>query len=450
MKSSDVISFETMNNYLINEDKNKNDINYFTYLKYFLSVLSLIVYIIDIYYIYSSSKINQTILEKFYPVIPSFVRPNSDGYFEINKNCLREIPIYNINFKNEEKCFIQEIESKQMGNIAGNIDSSNLLNIAIIHSDANFNSQINKLIENSKKYTSFVVKYILGFMNINIEDIKLSISFMKDIEYISNENHFSDEQKAIELDKLFKNCGYFIPQKIYLGGSFIIENQDINAIDKNNSMYLSGKIDITDKFKFNKTNKNTYENIISILNKVQKTNIIGGNKNAENFESWKKSINEDNIEVIGYENLIEITSIFSNQLKSNLKKPLELLEKKYNLRKKYYDIIADLKERIKIKKFGISSSLSEGICNIENELIYSKRINIKEKLDFFDNNFNLQYSFSDIIIGWKIDSFESLNRELNVVNSPILQKEINFNFIRSFDIFETGYNIEIFFMKYPE
>jgi hypothetical protein len=287
-------------------------------------------------------------------------------------------------------------------------------------------------------------------MNINIEDIKLSNSFMKDIEYISNENHFSDEQKAIELDKLFKNCGYFIPQKIYLGGSFIIENQDINAIDKNNSMYLSGKIDITDKFKFNKTNKNTYENIISILNKVQKTSIIGGNKNAENFESWKRSINEDNIEVIGYKNLIEITSIFSNQLKSNLKKPLELLEKKYNLRKKYYDIIADLKERIKIKKFGISSSLSEGICNIENELIYSKRINIKEKLDFFDNNFNLQYSFSDIIIGWKIDSFESLNKELNVVNSPILQKEINFYFIRSLDIFGTGYNIEIFFMKYPE
>ena len=147
---------------------------------------------------------------------------------------------------------------------------------------------------------------------------------------------------------------------------------------------------------------------------------------------------------------IKFTSIFSNQLKSNLKKPLELLEKKYNLRKKYYDIIADLKERIKIKKFGISSSLSEGICNIENELIYSKRININEKLDFLDNNFNLQYSFSDIIIGWKIDSFESLNRELNVENSPILKKEINFYFIRSFDIFGTGYNIEIFFMKYPE
>ena len=59
---------------------------------------------------------------------------------------------------------------------------------------------------------------------------------------------------------------------------------------------------------------------------------------------------------------MELISLKRILIKSNLKKPLELLEKKYNLRKKYYDIIADLKERIKIKKFGISRSLSEGIC----------------------------------------------------------------------------------------
>ena len=91
---------------------------------------------------------------------------------------------------------------------------------------------------------------------------------------------------------------------------------------KNNNIStdLNGKIDITNSFKFNSTNNVSYEKMITFLNNVEKTTIIGGDKIAENFQNWKSSITEDNMEIIGYENIIEITSILNHKLKAKLKK----------------------------------------------------------------------------------------------------------------------------------
>ena len=438
----------------------KKDIKYnesiAPFLKACLIIVLLVEFIVDIYYIKSSTqKYNHILdnpnLERFYSVLPSFIRSNSNGFFETNRNGLKEIPINKINYKREESCFIQKIELNQMSNIAGNIDISLLADIAIFHSDVNFKTTINEHLEKTEKLSSFVVKYISGYMTINTEDIKLKDSFKNKIEQISNENEYSDENKAIELDKLFNSYGYYIPQKIYLGGSFIIELSDIEIDEKNGlSIDISGKIDITNVSKINGTSKSSYNNILNFLNKAQKTVIIGGNKNTEQFEDWKSSINMDNIEVVSYANIIEITNILDDRLKSKLKKPLDLIEKKYNLRKRYYEIIEELKNTKRKKDITVSKFFSEGICEIENQLIYSKNIPIREKWAFKDKDFNFQESYPHIIIGWEIKSLESFNGKCTLEESPILKKEIKFNFVRQFYIFGSKYDIVIYLMKYPD
>ena len=444
------VNLKSPNEPFIQKDYNTNN-TFCSYFKIFISAIIIIVCLMDMYSVGTNSKKNNSNLERFYPIIPSFIRPNSNGFFETNRNGLEEIPINKIVYKKEESCFIQEIQSSQMSNIAGNSDSSISTNIAIIHSDANFKYQTDELINNSKKSSSFVVKYIYGYISINPEDIKLKDSFRKKIEDISYEKEYDDEQKAIELDKLFNSYGYYIPQKIYLGGSFIIESSYINTFEKNNfTLDISGKINIIDKLKFNNTYKTSYDEMIHFLNQAQKTIMIGGDKKADNFENWRFSINEDNMEVISYENMLEITNILDHKLKSKIKKPLSLVERKYYLRRKYYEIIEDLKKQVRNKKVKISKSYSEGICEKKNELIYSKKIKIKEKLKLKEKDFNFQKSYSDIIIGWSVNSVESFNGECIINECPILKKVIQFNFVRSFYILGMGYDIELFFMKYPE
>ena len=72
------------------------------------------------------------------------------------------------------------------------------------------------------------------------------------------------------------------------------------------------------------------DSIMNFLNSKDKTDIIGGNKYANNFEEWKSSINEDNMDIIGYENFLEITQLLDFHLKKKIKIPLYLIEKNIN------------------------------------------------------------------------------------------------------------------------
>lgn len=436
--------------------KNKEN-NYSVFLKICVILILMVEFLVDIKFLQSSTKKHNACLEggseryfeRFFSIIPSFIRSNSNGFFETNRNGLMEIPSNRIYYKREESCFIQKIELNQMSSVAGNIDVSLLTDIAIIHSDANFKIHTYEQINKNESISSFVVKYISGYMSINTEDIKLKDSFKKKIEEISDEKEYTDIDKAVELDKLFKSYGFYIPQKIYVGGSFIIELSNVEINEKRGfSMNISGKTDITNVVKLNGTSKNSNDKIVNFLNNAQKSVIIGGDKKAENFQDWKSSIDMDNIEVISYDNIIEITNILDRQLKKKLKKPFELIEEKYNLRKKYYGIIADLKKKKSYSNKKVGKYYSEGICEKENELIYSIDIHIREKWDF--KGFDFQKSYPDVIIGWEIESLETFNGECRIEESPLLKKEIKFNFVRQFYILGSKYDIKIFLMKYPD
>ena len=172
---------------IIDNEDNKSTIDINNFLKILLIIILIIIFLLDINAIRYNRKKGEDNLLRFYKIIPSFIRSNRNGFFETNRNGLEQIPFNKINYKKEDSCFIQKVESIQMSNVAGNIDSSYLLDIAIIHSDANFKYQTDKLIKRETQYFSFVVKYINGYISINSEDIKFKDSFIKKIEEISNE-----------------------------------------------------------------------------------------------------------------------------------------------------------------------------------------------------------------------------------------------------------------------
>ena len=386
-------------------------------------------------------------VERFYGIIPSFIKPNSLGYFESNKNGLENIPKSKIMYKREESSYIQEIEQKQMNNIEGNIGTSIQADIAIFHCKLNFDAQINEITKKNRTFIYYIVKYIYGVISIKTEDIKLDKYFLNKINKIADEKESDDKTKAIEIDKLFESYGFYVPQKIYLGASYVIEI-DKSQISESGLFDIKGKAQLDDD-EGGEVNYNN-KKIINFLNKNNKTNIIGGNKYAKKYEDWKYTIDEDNMEIIGYDNFIEVSQLLDYDLKKKIKIPLKIVEKKYKEREEYYKLIKNLKEVAKTNKNGGGSS-SQGICDKnQSQLIYSKKIDIDVSWNIGDSTLYYDESFNDIIVGWKMNSLEKLNGKWTVNGNPILKHEISIQFERSAKIFGLGWDIEIFLMKNPE
>lgn len=194
-------------------------------------------------------------------------------------------------YKREESSYLQKIEQMQMSNIEGDIESSIQADIAIFHCKSNFNAQINNVIKTKNSFIYYIIKYIYGSITLKTEDIKLNKYFLEKINKIADEKNTNDKKKAIELDKLFDSYGFYVPQKIYLGASYITQ---IDSSQSSKANIIDGKVSLGDDKKAEAGY--TKKSIIDFLNKQAKTNIIGGNKYAEKYEDWKSSINEDNME----------------------------------------------------------------------------------------------------------------------------------------------------------
>ena len=336
--------------------------------------------------------------ERFYGIIPCFIKPNSFGFFESNKNGLENIPKSNIIYKREEFSYIQKIEQSQMGNINENIEASIQADIIIYHSKFNFDFQVNEIINKYRTFSYYIVKYYCASINIKTEDIKLDKLFVDKINKIAFSDDLIEVRKAYEIDKLFENYGFYIPQKIYLGASYIrkIDNtmsSEIKFLD------IKGKLDIKSIIKAGANYEK--DSIMNFLNSKEKTDIIGGNKYANNFEEWKSSVNEDNMDIIGYDNFLEIAQLLDFDLKKKIQIPINLIEKKYKLRKQYIQTIKNLKESLSLANLEGDTSTSQGICDVNyNELIYSWIFPFREDWILFGNSeTNFYQSFNDIIVG---------------------------------------------------
>ena len=116
-------------------------------------------------------------------------------------------------------------------------DNEASLGISFFHNDANFklkNSFLNKYERNS---SSFIVKRKLYSITIKEEDVTFRPLFIKKFEQIAN-IPASDEEKAKKLDELFKDIGFYVPLKAYIGRLYSFNCTSMHNDEKKNFLLI--------------------------------------------------------------------------------------------------------------------------------------------------------------------------------------------------------------------
>ena len=318
-----------------------------TKLKYFLIVFVIFIFFIFFFIFFYKRKNNE--LERFYNSIPGSLKSDSNGNFNLDRSGFGTISNSKKFYKPEKFMVIFNSLSNQIAKMNGNMDASILLDAGIYHNEFNFKIEINEMI--SKSYESesysFVAKIKIGSISISSNNIKLTGSFKDKIKTITNENSYTNEEKAKNLDNLINLHGYYIPLKINFGGLFILDYQNIkNSEDELKKLNGSIGTNIMNKnLDINANYGNEVNNILNNFYSNSEKIIIGGDFKKDNFEDWKLSINEKNAEIINYDNIIKITDLLDEDIKIKLKVPLKLIDEKYEKRKNYYETVNKLKKK---------------------------------------------------------------------------------------------------------
>lgn len=401
-------------------------------------------------------------IKRFYSYIPSCIKGDANGNLELNRGGLNLIKESQIQFNAKASSNVNNIESYQMNKVSGKYDTSLSADVSIYHNDANFKAYFEKVkeeeYETKTKVSYLVAQYNLGSLSITNDDLTLSDQMKKKINYIAENNSLNDTEKAEELDKIFESYGYFIPLTINIGGQFIIDSKDIASTQSESYLLdLIAKIDANVKYKeinANVTSNSSVSqsdlNIMKNMFSFKKTNIIGGNIYKNNLDEWLNTLTLENCDIIGYANIIKIPDLLDIELKSKISKPLKVIEKKYNNRKRYIEIYKKLQKQISIPgwKNEREGTDFDGML-IEDDLIYRKNFKIEKEWSTFYVDRDFKEPFEDIIVGWRIDSQKENNGKWKLIENPLLKNRMDAHFESQF-LRGITYEISIYFMDYPE
>ena len=375
---------------------------------------------------------------------------NDYGKISTDDECFDDISSDKIKYEKEsffsyDKIYIEENSQ---------ISKSDNIGISIISDKIPFFSDYaykGKIESVSRDYSTnslyIIVKSQISSLSIKREDIKFYYSFINKIKKIGFDISYSDRQKASLLNNIFKNYGFFIPLKIYFGGYFYLEVDKIKY-QKNKELIDELKSNVNIKFD-NDTSDNSilYKNFFKDLFSHESINIIGGSITKKTLDEWINSFNDNNLQIVGYENLIPITDLLNDVLGYDtfflLSKPFNLINEKYELRRKYLDYLKQAKYYKGDYQISQHNSYTNGICE-QNKLIYSERFNDTEKGKKFEKYYD------DIIVGLTI--IENWNHKSNgdfTLQNPIFKKYISIEFegrvLRGF-----GFDIVIYLLKDPD
>ena len=353
---------------------------------------------------------------------------NDYGKIITDDNCFEDISRDKIKYVKEAIFSYDKINIEQNSKISNsdNIGISILGDINPFFCDFIFKAKIDSVDQESKSSLNIIVKSQISSLSIKRKDIIFDDSFLNKIKKIGLDESYNDKEKALQLNKIFQNYGHFVPLKIYLGGYFY---QDVEEIkyqkNKEFLMDLKSKVNIKyDNIALNTTSdiSTSYKSFFDDLFSHESINIIGGDTSKNTLEEWKNSLNDQNSQIVGYENVISITELLNDVLEYDISKklsePFKLINDKYELRKKYYDylkIAKDYKEDNQIKQ---KNNYINGICE-QSELIYSEKFKHTEKKK------NFEKIFDDIIVGLKIiDNWKDNTNGEFTLQDPILKKNI--------------------------
>ena len=391
-------------------------------------------------------------LEKFYNKIPASIKCDSNGNFNLKKDGFKKISNEKKEYDIENYMIIFKKLSNEIITMNGNVDLST--DISIYFNDFNFKSEINKIISSTyeSQSFSFVSKIIIGSISISSNDIELMQNYNERFNIIANEQSYTNEEKAEKLDDLINRYGYFIPQTIKFGGLFMIDSVYIkNSKSEEYINKLNGKLEVDST----KTNIDYEKDLKNILNEIYSNSgkfVKGGDLTKDNFDDWKSSINNNNAQIIDYENIIKITDLLDENIKIKLKEPLKIINEKYEKRKKYYEIIQQVKQNKKseeIKRKG-NDEFELGIINDNSNLIEIQTNKVYQKYKWFRSfTKTINISTNDRIVGFKIKSNKDDNGEWKIKENPLLNFEMSIKFESDW-FCGINYHIIIYTIKFPE
>ena len=351
-------------------------------------------------------------------IFPCTLKSDSNGKIIKFSGCFIPISLKKIDYREERRSEFKtyEIENEDKNDEIGTLDIQTFLDISCFHCDSVFKRKAEKLNNYSNKITSSVGKYILYSFSIRPEHISLDSYWLNRFKDITN-SFSTDMEKAKQLDEIFKTIGFFIPLEIKVGGSYIYHTENMYSFYRNNSLinfYLNSLLGIEIAFENNieKNNEKDKNKSLEINGKfgfdyknekdesknrkffLKKTKISGGNIYANDYDEWKNSLTFNNSEIIEFSNIMSIKNILDNKIRNILKRPLEIVEKRYKIRKEYYDTIQYLKNLTTVI---ILKELSHFVEVFVKKEILHKFI-IKNIMQKENGNFYQQLQFQSVIL----------------------------------------------------
>ena len=386
-------------------------------------------------------------------IFPCLLTP-VNGEIKTNFGCFNEFPNDKIN--NSEENIFRIKKYKNESNFQIVEESSLSKTLKYIKEELNIKTFSSSKEEKKNSNNIIIGKYKTYSFRINEKDISFNDDYNKKFEKIAQDNS-TDEQKVQYLEDIFKEIGFYIPLKAYIGGYFYncYNSSNINANQLKNKKNMSQSSSFDSFFNNQGDIKDTHIKSVKQIYADSNTKIKGGENSINDFDKWKKSIKLSNSQVVQYTNLIEATNILSPNLKHLLKIPIQIIEKKYKKRRKYFDLI-ELYKNTKLNNLKGQDGIVCGKvleCNDPDEVeIYCKQFMIKEKGQILRHQIKeIKESFTDIIIGFRINSCwnDGTNGTWTLEEDPLLKTRIDVKFVSKLFRGER-FDLEVYLMKYPK
>lgn len=397
-------------------------------------------------------QITEEDIKKYYTmhrIFPSFIKLNCGIFTEFINEGLKEIEYENIT-----KDIINKYEQKEIENINNmDIDKDKKIELQIIYLKNNFEINQSKSYGLKEKYYYGIYK--LCSFQIKEKDLSLTEEYENQISEIAN-TQLNDLEKTDKLFELFKEKGYLISKTVYIGGIFM-QKENESTLERSNTLKANGTFAFKNSENSNynlSCNKRNYS-----FSKINNLNILGGDLSADDIQTWKSSVNLDNSQIIDCKDIIPITKILKDELKTKLAEQIKVIENHFKLIEEYYKIInkvrgIDLEGNHYIGTFSSFDNLEDlGESILNSSLIDCKVYEFNDKAKIFGTICrNITKTFNDIIIGIKIIDIKPSwlsNGEWTINGETILSKKLNIFFESK--VWRTqNYFIIIYILKYPE